>query len=249
MSEIRTNLGKTGIPATSLIFRNPAQITFLVHVCKELIASKGNVRIKIFAESRGEEAFGLAIALDCAGLFDACELHASDVDPNLVAIAQTGVIDKRNFARLPDYARSYFSIDQGGFYTLRPAINNHIFHSVVDVLKPRQMNGSYDLICLQNLLCHLSTADQVTAINNVARCQRGGGYLALGGVQTAHLRSELIGLGYSPVDDCAQEIYEGWNIQIEAWFRSPRPYWALPPVDLARPLTEYATMFRLTGGS
>lgn len=246
---MRTNFSKTGIPATSLIFRNPAQIAFLVHVCRELIASKGNVRIKVFAESRGEETFGLAVSLDYAGLFDACELHASDVDPKFVAIAQSGIIEKRNFSRLPNYARSYFSIDQGGFYTLSPSIRNRIVHSVVDVLKPEQMHGSYDLICLQNLLCHFSTADQVTAINNVARCQRVGGYLVLGGVKTAHLRSDLISLGYSPVEDSAQKIYEGWDIQIRAWFRSPRPYWALPPVDLARPPTEYATMFRLTGGS
>jgi hypothetical protein len=130
---------------------------------------------------------------------------------------------------------------------LRPALNTRISHSVKDVLQLDQVRGPYDLILMQNLLVHLSPVEQRIAIRNVASGQATGGYLALGGVQTLHLKNELSRLGYTPVLEKAREIYEAWDIQINAWTRVPRPYWALPPFDPNNDLAQYSTIFCWSG--
>jgi len=225
-----------------------AQLDTLVRLCEELHRSNGFVRIHIFAESRGEETFTLAIALHHAGLFDVCEISASDIDPSFVAIAQTGVIDRRNYSRIPAYARKYFTRDSSGSYRLDSRISSRISHDIVDVLAPtHQASGPYHLVLMQNLLVHLTPEQQRTALQNAASCQAAGGYLALGGVQTGHLQDHLISLGYSPILVNAREIYEGWEIQRNAWFRCDRPYWALPPFDPDLEIAKYATLFRYKG--
>ncbi len=151
-----------------------------------LKASKGAQVIRVWtaACSTGQEAYSIALTLE--GLREKYphfnyKVHASDIDPVSVAVAQTGVYEVSALSSIPIHYHGHFT-RSGESITIHESIKsrmNFFTASLLD-LDSTTTNEKMDFIFCRNVLIYFDKPQIEIIAKNFSTCMNPNGHLILG---------------------------------------------------------------------
>ena len=167
----------------------------------ELFKDKGpgdEVRVWVAACSTGEEAYSLGMLLaDFAEAPDApaFQVFASDIDEAAISHARAGKYPSSIITDVaPVRLRQYFS-KEGDRYQIRKSLRDRILFAAHNVLRDPPFSR-LDMVSCRNLLIYLNREVQMKVLQMFHFALRPGGYLFLGGSESADTVAEY----FIPVD-------------------------------------------------
>jgi len=172
--------------------------------------SSDQLRVWIAGCATGEEAYSVAMLLaEAAGALAAppsIQVFGSDLDERAISIAREGVYSEADVADLSEERlRRFFARDQGR-YRVRRELRDMLLFAHHDIIKDPPFSH-LDLVVCRNVLIYLNRPMQQRLIETFHFALRPGGYLFLGGSETAEGASDL----FAPFDKAAR-IYESRTV-------------------------------------
>jgi len=152
---------------------------------------KKQIRIWSSASSSGQEPFSIAIIADelqrqqLANKFEV-EILATDISPTMLNDARKGIFDTISIARglSPERKQRYFS-NVEGYWQINEDLKKKVTFKEANLLSSFNMHGKFDVIFCRNVLIYFSVPIKQDIINRMAQCLNPGGYLFLGGTESA----------------------------------------------------------------
>ena len=145
------------------------------------------LRIWIAGCSTGEETYSLAMLfreeITAAKSGVKLQVFASDVDPDAVELARTGLYPESIEADVSPSRLERFFIKEGHGYRASPELRAAVVFTVQDVLADPPFSR-LDLVSCRNLLIYLGSEAQARVISIFHFALREGGILLLGGSET-----------------------------------------------------------------
>lgn len=137
--------------------------------------------------SDGAEAYSLAMmiseAVDKTGSGFYFRVTGTDIDPDSIARAKSGLYPEKSVEKIPEPALSkYFNLRDDA-YEVRPELRNLVRFKVHNLISDPPMNYM-DLILCRNVLIYFSRPLQEAAYGSFAKSLNEGGFLVLGKVET-----------------------------------------------------------------
>lgn len=174
----------------SRFFREIHHFRLLDRRLDELLA-KGATRIRFWSAAcaAGQEPYSMAMLLARKNVAEAgidARVLATDIDPAVLAAAETADYPREDVGHLPRFAREFLKEGADGRWTLSGPPRELVRfkrHNLVGGEWP--MKGPFDAIFCRNMLIYLSQADQAKVIAKLAAYLRPGGILCLGHSETA----------------------------------------------------------------
>jgi chemotaxis protein methyltransferase CheR len=146
----------------------------------------GPVRILSLPCSTGEEPYSIALRLleDWPPIHTVdVEIHAADIDSDVLARAQRGMYGQRSVQRVPrPTLAAYFTPIAAGRYQLDESIRSAVTFHRVNVCDTEAMRvfTDFDVIFCRNVLIYFDELSSRRAAENLYGALRPGGYLFLG---------------------------------------------------------------------
>jgi len=171
----------------SYFFRDSAVFEALRYaVLGTLVARRAQTRhLTVWSAgcASGEEPYSVAMILtDLLGPALSrwkVQIHATDVDADVLDRARRGVYRAVSFQNLQaDFVERYFAKD-GGMYALQPAIRQLVTFRQHDLTTPPPL-PRYDLILCRNVLIYFARQHQERIVRHLLDHLEPGGYLMLG---------------------------------------------------------------------
>ncbi|ENH97339.1 methyl-accepting chemotaxis protein methyltransferase [Gracilibacillus halophilus YIM-C55.5] len=140
----------------SEFYRNPSRWEVLENQLLPPLAKKKNkIRIWSAACSTGEEPYTLAIIANQFWNLDNIEIHATDIDQNVLARAKQGVYNERALQEVPaDIKDAYFK-KEGSTYKVIDQLKQSITFKQHNLLADSYPK-SFDLIVCRNVLIYFT---------------------------------------------------------------------------------------------
>lgn len=172
---------------TSEFFRNPESFKFLEeNVLPELAQRKNKIRIWSAPCSNGCEPYTLAIILKEMGVSpNNFEIHASDLDPEILAEARKGAYRENSLKNVsPALMRKYFSenSEKDNFYHLSPEIKKLVKFEEKDLINGR-FDRDWDLILSRNFFIYLTKEMKDQLIKKFISVLNSNSYFFLGNTE------------------------------------------------------------------
>jgi chemotaxis protein methyltransferase CheR len=155
------------------------------------------IRIWSLPCSTGEEPYSIAMAiLENWNDADehAIEIHASDIDSEVLAQARAGIYGQRSLQRLSAQLRArYFTALPGERFRLHEAIRSSIDFGPVNVVDPRSMARyrDMDVVFCRNLLIYFDDLSRRQAVEAIYESLAPGGFVFLGHSESMSRMSSL----------------------------------------------------------
>lgn len=157
------------------------------------------VRVWVTACATGEEAYSMAMLLaDHAGTMatpPACQVFASDIDKHAIGKARTGRYPASILTDVPPMRLRQYFANEGDHYRIRKSIRDRILFAEHNVLRDPPFSR-LDMVSCQNLLIYLTKEVQAKVLEIFHFALKPGGYLFLGGSESAELVAEY----FIPID-------------------------------------------------
>ncbi len=173
------------------MFREYEQLEAFANVCLPEILSakheKGDHTLRIWSAgcSTGEEPYTLAIILQeifPQSVYWDCEIVASDIDENVLAVASKARYSWRSVREVPEpYMAKYLTKD-GDEWVVRPKTKSlvHLRHlNLHDRIAMRAMRN-FDFIFCRNVLIYFDDISRRNVVDQFYSCLNPGGYIFLG---------------------------------------------------------------------
>lgn len=144
------------------------------------------LRILSLPCSTGEEPYSIALRLleDWPPIATVdVEIHAADIDSNVLAQAVRGVYGPRSLQRVPAaWLDRHFAVLPDGRRQISAEIREAVTYSSVNLCDAQQMRGfaNFDVIFCRNALIYFDELSGRRAAENLYRALLPGGYLFLG---------------------------------------------------------------------
>jgi hypothetical protein len=232
---------------STMMFRNLPMMSCIGELVRCALERAGDrlLRVHVAAASTGEEAFSLAMWLQAEALLDRVEFLVTDIDPAAVEQARRGLVSRRLTTRIPERFLAQLQAPDKEHFRIPPQIFERLEIRVLDLVGgSADAMPPADVMVLNNLTIHLSVEDRLRLVGTLGTRVRPGGFVVMGGDDLAPVVCALNRYGFRPVMAGARACHEGWTIQRRAWYRLPRPYWALPPYRQDEQIPErYASIF------
>ncbi len=140
--------------------------------------------IKIWSAgcSTGEEPLTIAAMLKEADLLDKryVEIYASDINTQVLRIAENGIYDKRKFRAAPDdFITKYFKKIDDDKYEIDRNLAKFVNYSRVNLKKDKFMSGM-DVIFCRNVMIYFDKEDQKVLVDKFYDSLNNDGYLFIG---------------------------------------------------------------------
>ncbi len=132
----------------SEFFRDPPSFATLRRAVFPVLASYPHINIWQAGCARGEEVYSLAILLTEAGLYDRCQIYATDISEHALTAAREGVYPDRE---LRQSASSYF--EAGGSGTLSDYFHARYGHIKLDDDLKRNVTFAEHNLALDGVFC------------------------------------------------------------------------------------------------
>jgi chemotaxis protein methyltransferase CheR len=182
-------------------FREEYQFKCLINsLLPEIIKTKKKgdpIRIWSIPSSSGEEPYSLAIyLLEYWPEVDdyEIELHASDIDTNMLMQAQRGIYLKRTLQNLPqNIIENYFNAGQDGTHHISADLKNSITFTAVNITDPAQTQAyrNFDIIFCRNLFIYFDDLSRREAAQTFYDALVPGGFICLGHAESMSRISPL----------------------------------------------------------
>ncbi len=151
-----------------------------------LAAARKGARLRLWSAgcSSGEEAYCLAFTL-LRACPEAAKLDvkvlASDIDPQILQIAEAGRYRAAEMAQLPDWVARYLRPDEG---TATRAVGDQARALVsfrrLNLIRPWPVRGPFDVVFCRNVAIYFEPATQATLWQGFAGAMASGGFLYIG---------------------------------------------------------------------
>ena len=178
INALTTNLTK--------FFREPHHFDCLAgEALKPFLALKPQRRLRIWSAacSSGEEAYSVAMVLNNAlaghSLIDA-KILATDIDTNMVEIAQAGLYDAQRATNIPVAFRHMVTFHKSGSVEMPAALKQRITFNPLNLLSRWPMQGKFDMIFCRNVVIYFDKAVQRVLFDRLADVLNVGGWLFIG---------------------------------------------------------------------
>lgn len=169
------------------IFRDPVFYKILREKVIPILASYPKFNIWHAGCSTGEEVFSMCILLQEAGLLERARIYATDINPNNIEKAATGIIPLKY---MKDYTSNYIKAggqqDFADYYTakydcalIKNELRKYIFFSQHNLVTDRAFN-EFQLICCRNVLIYFNKELQKQVIDLFYESLSPLGIMALG---------------------------------------------------------------------
>lgn len=147
--------------------------------------------------SSGEEPYSIAINIlerwEQADSWN-IEIHASDIDSNILAEARAGRFSERSVGRVsPQLLQRYFKPKAAGQYQICDELRGSIDFSLVNIVETEQTKcfRNIDIIFCRNLLIYFDDAGRRETVEMFYDCLAPGGYICLGHSESMSRMSSL----------------------------------------------------------
>ncbi|MFV8819487.1 CheR family methyltransferase [Haliea sp. E17] len=232
-------------------YRSPGQLEALVGpVVQYLLQGRnpGKLIINIFAGSSGAEAYTMASVLVHA--FPGLDFHinCSDLHSDKVEEAKLARFSLQQITQglpIPLLFLEKTFDRTGDCYTVKPGLSKHVSFSCSDIISGK-LSEEYelaDIVCAQNVFCHMSNEMTTTAFYNVISTAKERSAVFIDGMNPdlrARLTTEV---GLQPLEFKHKEIYQHARLHLSpAWWRyyyGREPYLFFKSDKLRR----YSTIF------
>ncbi|HEX5551974.1 MAG TPA: protein-glutamate O-methyltransferase CheR [Chitinophagaceae bacterium] len=196
------------------MFRDPPFFKALIKEVFPVLATYPFIRIWHAGCSTGEEVYSMAILLKEAGLLHKSLLYATDINPQVVKKASSGIIP---VASMQQYTENYLKAGGRGefssYYTagydhvlFRKELKKHFVFSTHNLASESSFN-QFQLILCRNVLIYFESALQIRVLRLFHESLEQLGYLALGSKET--LRQAPYVSKYRKV--CTEKIWRKVN--------------------------------------
>ena len=163
-------------------------------------APGGDIRVWSAGCATGEEVWSLAILLHQALKGErgdwTVQIFATDLDPNALATAETGVYPRERLENVKlGILDRYFVAEEGG-YRIRPFLRRMVRFSQDDLVSAQRhapadsVFGTFDLIFCRNVLIYYSRDVQDHMFRRLRRSLAPKGYLVLGNAEGLNTEME-----------------------------------------------------------
>jgi chemotaxis protein methyltransferase CheR len=172
-------------------FRDPAQYeairTVLLPRLKEQKRETRNLRFWSAASSTGQEAYTLAMLLLESGLQDwNMQILGTDFSQKVVERARSGVYQQIEVNRgLPAALLVKYFRRSGLEWQLTDAVRRMVHFETIDLRKSMRSLGPFDLVFCRNVMIYFDNATKKNIVKEIHRTLFQGGWLLLGGAETA----------------------------------------------------------------
>jgi chemotaxis methyl-accepting protein methylase len=239
--------------AGTFFLRNRPALQLIGRLTREN-APGSTLRIAVLGCSIGAEVYSILWALRRARSDLDIVVHAVDVSPRVLSIAERGIygpeiselVESSIFARLTEAELREMFDWEGDQARVKPWLRAGITWQLGDASDPRLVEalGLQDLVVASNFLCHMDTSSAESCLRELARLARPGGYVFVSGVDLDVRTRVALDLGWHPVSELQAEIHDGDPSVREDW---PMKWWGLEPLDRTRPdwPTRYASFFQI----
>ena len=169
------------------MFRDPAFFESLRNVVLPALARKSRIRIWHAGCATGEEVYSMAILLKEAGLLHKSILYATDINPQVLLTAKTGVfalvnmkLNSENYIKAGGTeAFSQYYVSGYDSAKFDPGLSAKMVFSTHNLVSDQSINV-FDLIICRNVLIYFESQLQNRVIGLFAKSLEKGDYLALG---------------------------------------------------------------------
>ena len=212
------------------------------------------MRVAVLGCSVGVEVYSILWTIRRARPDLAIFVDAMDISPDVLAIAEEGVYDRRTsdavhasiFERLTDGELREMFDWEGDQAQVKAWLREGITWRLGDAADPGLVEelGSKDLVVANNFLCHMDAPSAELCLRNFAPLASPEGYLFVSGVDLDVRTKVALDRGWQPVPELLDEIHDGDPLVRSDW---PWHWWGLEPLDRGRAdwQTRYASVFRL----
>lgn len=177
-------------PAETGFFRDPDVFAWIVETLLPNLARPadgGPLRLWSATCGAGQEIYSLAMALEEAlPVGVAVEVFASDLSERRLEKAQAGVYSAFEVQRglsAHRLVRHFEGRDEN--FALSPRVRQLVRWRRANLMDDPARLGQFDVVLCRNLLSHLTEAGRSQVLGNLQRTLRPGGWLVLGGRETA----------------------------------------------------------------
>ncbi|MCE7734068.1 MAG: protein-glutamate O-methyltransferase CheR [Candidatus Heimdallarchaeota archaeon] len=153
----------------------------------KVLSSSPTTKIKIWSAgcAVGPEPYSIAmLCSDSKELKNKVAINASDINRNLLEIAQNGVYSPQYLAEMTkEEASRYFILDHNQNYMVKPSIKKLVKFDQTDLIKDRYPSNC-DMIICRNVLIYLDSSMQKIILEKFFQSLKVGGILILGRTET-----------------------------------------------------------------
>jgi chemotaxis methyl-accepting protein methylase len=212
------------------------------------------LRVAVLGCSTGPEAYSVAWRIRSARPDLKLILHAIDISPRAIELAKNGVYSRANsqfagadmFDRLTETEIEELFDKEKDSFAVKSWIKEGIRWHVGDIndLEIVSALGPQDIVVANNFLCHMNAPVAERCLRNIARLVAPHGYLFVSGVDLDVRTKVATELGWNPVQELLEEIYEGDPRMASGW---PFNYSSLEPLNKGKQnwSFRYAAAFQL----
>ncbi len=180
-------------------FREDYQFAALTGAVLPYLAKQRQRPIRIWSLpcATGEEPYSVAIAIleDWADADSHdIEIHASDIDSEVLEQARAGIYNERALHRLPASLRArYFATLPEGRFRVHEGIRSSIDFSLVNVVDPRSMARyrGMDVVFCRNMLIYFDDLSRRQTVEAIYESLAPGGFVFLGHSESMSRMSSL----------------------------------------------------------
>lgn len=151
------------------------------------LKSRSSYKVWSAAASTGEEPYSIAITLADVynGKHDAFQVIASDIDTNVLQVAENGIYKLEQIKELPqEMVQNYFLRGTGqrsGMAKIKPEIGNKVKFSQVNLLSNEwSVTGPFDAIFCRNVMIYFDKETQERILTKFVPLLKPGGLLFAG---------------------------------------------------------------------
>ena len=212
------------------------------------------LRVAVLGCSTGAEAYSVAWSIRSARPDLKLILHAVDISPQALEIAENGAYSLRAsqfagtdmFDRVTEAEIEELFDRDGDVVTVKPWIKEGMKWHVGDVGQSEIVSAvrTLDIVVANNFLCHMDASAAERCLRNIARMVAPHGYLFVSGIDLDVRTKVADDLGWIPVQELLEEIHEGDPRMGSNW---PFHYAGLEPLNKKRQdwRLRYAAAFQL----
>lgn len=191
------------------MFRDPAFYKALRERVVPLLRTYPKVRIWHAGCSTGEEAYSFAIVLEEEGIYDRCQIYATDMNESVLKVAAAGEVPLRGMREnTANYIRSGGRRPFASFYAavedravLHPSLRRNIVFAQHNLVSDRSFN-EFNVVFCRNVLIYFNRHLQDRVHRLFYQSLIRFGFLALGAKETVQFSAHQ-----AAYEDLGERIY------------------------------------------